>query len=102
MGKLLFVVLLFGAAVYAFFWFLERRRHRPASMRPTPGPRRVVAPDDDEDFLRELDLRRRRAARESKPDKPSPRKPERPAASDESKHEPKPEGPADKGRPKPE
>jgi hypothetical protein len=31
---------------------------RPAA-KPRPQPRRPVAPDDDEDFLRELDRKRR-------------------------------------------
>ena len=42
----------FGAAAYLLFG------------RPTatlPGPRRVVAPDDDPDFLRQLDQQRRKA-----------------------------------------
>ncbi len=55
MGKFLLVVLLFAAAVYGLFWLLERRRsgalRRPRPTKPRP---RTVAPDDDEDFLREL------------------------------------------------
>lgn len=55
---------LFAAVVYAFFWLLERRNQgggpgpgRGQSSRPKPrGP---VGPDDDEEFLRELDWQRR-------------------------------------------
>lgn len=86
-GKFLLVVVLFAAVVYAFFWLLERRRRRSAPVRPTPRPKRVVAPDDDGDFLRELERRRRRAAREGKPDKPG---------------EGPDDGPAERDLPKPE
>ena len=72
MLKFLLVVLLFAAAVYALMWALERRRVRgPGSAPPTGGrlgrlgrqarpQTRQVAPDDDEDFLRWLDRKRRR------------------------------------------
>jgi len=97
-GKVLFVVLLFGAVVYAFFWYLERRGHRPSPARPTAAPRRVVAPDDDEDFLRELERRRRKAARERKTDKPETKPRENRPKGKGSK----PEEQNDKGRQKPE
>lgn len=67
MGKFLLVVLLFAGVVYTFFWLLERRRSAGPAPRPTQFPRptrRTVAPDDDEEFLRELERRRRRAARD--------------------------------------
>lgn len=54
----LLVVLLFplvGPGAYLIFG----RDHRAA---PQPGRPRVVAPDDDPDFLRQLDQQRRRAA----------------------------------------
>ncbi len=69
------VVLLFAAAVYALMWALERRRAGggPGSAPPAGGPlgrsrlgrgarpqARQVAPDDDEDFLRWLDRKRKR------------------------------------------
>ena len=68
MLKFLLVVLVFAALVYALMWALERRRaggsgggrgvRRP---RRSPGPApRQVAPDDDEDFLRWLDRKRRK------------------------------------------
>ena len=56
MGKFLLAVALFAALVYGFFWLLERRRSKAARGRPTARPKRVVAPDDDEDFLREICL----------------------------------------------
>ena len=73
MGKFLLVVVVFAAVVYTFFWLLERRRTRPVKARPQQ-PRvspRMVAPDDDEDFLRELERRRRRAARHKPGDQQS-------------------------------
>jgi hypothetical protein len=62
-GKFLLVVLVFAALVYTVFWLLERRRaggpradrrtrNRPAS--------RTIGPDDDEEFLRDLNRRYRR------------------------------------------
>ncbi len=67
MLRFLLVVLLFAALVYALMWTLERRRAlgggRPAA-RPKRRPRgpapRQVAPDDDEDFLRWLERKRRK------------------------------------------
>jgi hypothetical protein len=72
--KFVLVVLLFAAAVYALMWALEQRRFgrnggtppaRPPVTRPWPGraarPQgRRLAPDDDEDFLRSLDRKRKR------------------------------------------
>ena len=63
MGKFLLVVIVFAALVYAVFWLIERRRGgAPSTSRPTPrGPTpRTLAPDDDEDFLRDLNRRRKR------------------------------------------
>jgi hypothetical protein len=64
-GKFLLVIILFAAIVYATFWLIERRhgsRGTPAR-RPTSPPRRpaprAIAPDDDEDFLRDLNRRDR-------------------------------------------
>ncbi len=50
---------LFAAVVYAFFWLLERRNHGGGNGGKTV-PRGPVGPDDDEDFLRELDWQQRR------------------------------------------
>ena len=63
MGKFLLVVIVFAALVYTFFWLIERRRASTsgAGHRPTPKPQpRTVAPDDDEDFLRDLNRRNNR------------------------------------------
>jgi hypothetical protein len=64
--KLLLVAAVVAGVVYAVFWALERRqaagraqRQHPSARRPRPRPSRMVAPDDDEDFLRDLDRRRR-------------------------------------------
>ena len=63
MGKFLLVVIVFAALVYTFFWLIERRRTAAPGprTRPTPKPeRRTLAPDDDEDFLRDLNRRNKR------------------------------------------
>lgn len=65
MLRFLVFLALFAAVVYAVFWLIDRRNQgqRPSggddgTGRPTPrGP---LGPDDDEDFLRELDRKRRR------------------------------------------
>ena len=62
MGKFLLVVIVFAALVYTFFWLIERRRAGTpgAGPRSTPKPQpRTLAPDDDEDFLRDLNRRNR-------------------------------------------
>lgn len=64
----LVVFLLFLAAVlYALFWLLDQRSARsgtPRRGRGEPGgrtaPRGPVGPDDDDDFLRELDWKNRK------------------------------------------
>jgi len=67
------VVALFAGLVYAVMWSLERRRAggsgtgasggastRRNPLRPPSRPQsRQVAPDDDEDFLRWLDRKRK-------------------------------------------
>jgi hypothetical protein len=69
----LLVIVVFGALVYSLFWLVERRRlaklPRPSGPRATPY-RRALGPDDDEDFLRELERRRRHAAREQQAKSP--------------------------------
>jgi hypothetical protein len=67
--KFLLVVVLFAVLTYAAFRVIERRglsgspapsnrpSSRPRPRRPAPRP---VAPDDDEDFLRGLDRKRRK------------------------------------------
>lgn len=62
MLKVLLVVLLLGALTYGLIRVLERRgiARRPGGRRQAPRPRpRPVAPDDDPDFLRDLDRKRR-------------------------------------------
>ena len=63
-GKFLLVIIVFAAVVYTVFWLIERRRGgSPARRRTAPPTRpapRTVAPDDDEDFLRDLNRRNRR------------------------------------------
>jgi hypothetical protein len=63
--KVLFVVVLFAAVTYAVFRMMDRR-HAPGTPSAgggpsrSRGPARQVAPDDDEDFLRSLDRKRRK------------------------------------------
>ena len=61
MLKVLLVVVLFAVATYCLIRVIERRGvARPVVRRPQPRPRpRPVAPDDDEDFLRDLERKRR-------------------------------------------
>lgn len=76
MLKVLFVVALLGAAVYLTVRLIERRGllgsgsqpGRPQSRQPRQ-PRRAVAPDDDPDFLSELDWENRRR-RKKQPEPP--------------------------------
>ena len=52
---------LFAAVVYATFWLIDRRSQGggsgPTGTRPVQP--RPMGPDDDEDFLRELDRKQR-------------------------------------------
>ena len=59
--KVLLVVALFAVATYYLIRVIERRGvARPVRRRPAPRPEaRPAAPDDDEDFLRDLDQRRK-------------------------------------------
>jgi hypothetical protein len=75
-GKFLLVVVVFAALVYAVFYLVEKARagRSAGGRRPGPGtprgarpgtrpgtpPRRTLAPDDDEEFLRDLNRRRRK------------------------------------------
>ena len=61
------VIALFAVVVYGLLWLLERRRFggtggiaRPRWRRSSRPQTRQVAPDDDEDFLRWLDRKRRK------------------------------------------
>jgi hypothetical protein len=59
--KVLLVVVLFAVATYSLIRVIERRGvARPVRRRTEPRPeQRGVAPDDDEEFLRDLDRKRR-------------------------------------------
>jgi hypothetical protein len=59
--RVLFYVLVLAAMIYAIFWAIGRRNATPPSGPITRGP---VGPDDDEDFLRELDRKRRRRTKD--------------------------------------
>jgi hypothetical protein len=66
-GKAVLVVALFAILVYVAIRLLERRgaaRSR-GGVPPAPDrrPRRSIAPDDDPEFLREIEQRRRREQR---------------------------------------
>ena len=65
MLKFLLLVALFAVATYLVVRLLQQRGSggggggtpRPRPRRPAPPPR-VIGPDDDEDFLRDLDRKR--------------------------------------------
>jgi hypothetical protein len=60
--KVLLVVLLFAALTYGLIRVIERRgvAGRPRGQRPASRPEpRVTGPDDDPDFLRDLERKRR-------------------------------------------
>ena len=60
MLKVLLVVVLFAVATYCLIRVIERRGVARPVRRPQPKQeRRPVAPDDDDEFLRDLDRRRR-------------------------------------------
>ena len=67
MLKFLLVVAVVGLVPYLAVRLVQRRLPgggTPAARRPLPGPRpkpkpKMVAPDDDEDFLRDLERKRR-------------------------------------------
>jgi hypothetical protein len=72
-GKAVLVVIVLGLVIYTVIRLLEKLRaaRRTGPSRPVQPPqRRVVAPDDDPDFLRELERRRRRRPRDGQPDTP--------------------------------
>ena len=67
MLKFLLVVAVVGLVTYLAVRLVQRRLPgggTPTARRPLPGPRpkpkpKMVAPDDDEDFLRDLERKRR-------------------------------------------
>ncbi|QYJ03786.1 hypothetical protein KUV85_15880 [Nocardioides panacisoli] len=73
MGKVLAVVLIFAVATYLITRAMQARGNTPVRRRPSfpdvlPKPKpRPSAPDDDEDFLRDLDRKRRKKKRQNPP-----------------------------------
>ena len=63
-------IALFAVVVYAGFWLLDRRKGGGGKKAAKPIPRGPVGPDDDEDFLRELERRRRHSKDAQKNGKP--------------------------------
>lgn len=62
MLKFLLLVILVAVAVYLTTRALQRRgeiQAPRAQRRPRPEPPRVIGPDDDPDFLRDLDRKRK-------------------------------------------
>ena len=58
--KALLVLLFLGAAIYVVIRLMQGGSGRTVRRRPPTGPpQRPIAPDDDPDFLRDLDRRRR-------------------------------------------
>ena len=63
MLKLLLVAALFALLTYAVVRAIQRRgvaRSPKRKPTPRPQPKRYLAPDDDPDFLRDLDRERKR------------------------------------------
>jgi hypothetical protein len=63
--KVLLVLIVLGIAVYTMVRVTQRRGANPPSKGPLAGSRQTrssgpLGPDDDEEFLRELDRKRRR------------------------------------------
>ena len=59
MLRVFLYVLLLTMVIYAVFWAIGRRNNPP----PSTAPRGPVGPDDDDDFLRELDWKQRHPRR---------------------------------------
>lgn len=57
--KFLLLVILIAIAVYLTVRAIQRRGIAPTPRRQAP-PRRVMGPDDDPDFLRDLDKQRKK------------------------------------------
>ena len=72
MLRIVAFIALFAVVVYAAFWLLDRRKGGRGKKAAKPMPRGPVGPDDDEDFLRELE-RRRRHSKDGKPKNSQPK-----------------------------
>lgn len=86
MGKFLLILVLVAAAIYAVLWAWERRRAARGAVQ-----RRVVGPDDDEDFLRWLDRKGRGSGQGREPGPPPGKTPEKPDSAAPGE-DPSPEG----------
>ena len=84
-------IALFAMVVYAGFWLLDRRKGGGRKKAAKPIPRGPVGPDDDEDFLRELERRRRHS--KNGPSKDGPSK------DGQAKNSPPKNGQAQNGKP---
>jgi hypothetical protein len=110
-------IALFAMVVYAGFWLLDRRKGGGGRKAAKPIPRGPVGPDDDEDFLRELERRRRHSkdgqtngqngqsqngqSQNGKPRDVQPKKTPPPkAAPDQHPQDPKAKDPQPKPQPK--
>jgi hypothetical protein len=69
--KFLLVIILFGVAVYLVVRVIQRRGIMPPTRKKAPPPR-VVGPDDDPDFLRDLDTDLDKKKRHPDEDDPAP------------------------------
>jgi hypothetical protein len=92
-GKALLVIIVFALVVYGALRLIElrkaRRTGRPRTGPASSPPRRPLAPDDDPNFLRDLEQRRRREQHErdqrgTQRGTPPPKKPDDPTHDDES------------------
>jgi hypothetical protein len=69
--RFVFFLLLLAAVLYGLFWAIDRRNIGGESSGPArPLPKGPVGPDDDEAFLRDLDLDRRRTNEDPPPTSP--------------------------------
>jgi hypothetical protein len=57
--KLLLVVILVAVVIYLATRAIQRRGIAPAPARRSTQQRRIIAPDDDPEFLRDLERKRR-------------------------------------------
>ena len=72
MLKFLLVVVLVGVAIYLIVRVIERRGVLPPTRKKKAPPPRPVGPDDDPDFLRDLDTDLDKKKRHPDEDDPAP------------------------------